>query len=233
MRFISYRHLPSIARTAVLAAALAPTLAFAGELSVTGEGNVQYTPDSVRLQFSARAENADPQKATQAVREAIANWEENIKAYRNQLDDYNNATLNLYTQRIPPQKEGGEPQVRSVASQTVSFTLSALDTLNPVLEAAQDSDLEYHIGDGNFYHSKEDSLQQQALGHAIDDAKAQCEFIAKRLNQSCGEVKSISTNGSSGPMPMMMADARGKSGPVTAVGKRTVNVSVSATFEID
>ncbi|WP_203140616.1 SIMPL domain-containing protein [Marinobacter mangrovi] len=222
-----------IPRPLLLALAFTPGLALAGEVNVTGEGKVSYTPDSVRLQFTARAENADAQAATRAVKTTIAQWEDNVSAYRNQLDDYDSAALNLYTQRLPPQKDGDKPQTQSVAAQSVSFTLSALDSLNPVLQAAQDAGMEYHVGEGNFFHSNEKSLEREALGKAIDDARDQCQFIAKRLNQSCGEVKSLSTSYGGRPVPMMMAEARGKSGPVTAVGDREVTVTVNATFELD
>ncbi|TBW59463.1 DUF541 domain-containing protein [Marinobacter halodurans] len=223
----------AVSRPLLLVLALVPGLALAGEVNVTGEGKVSYTPDSIRLQFTARAENADAQAATRAVKATIAQWEDNVSAYRNQLEDYDSAALNLYTQRLPPSRDGDQPQTQSVAAQSVSFTLSALDSLNPVLQAAQDAGMEYHIGDGNFFHSNEKALEREALGKAIDDARAQCQFIAKRLNQSCGEVKSLSTSYGGRPVPMMMAEARGKSGPVTAVGDREVTVTVNATFELD
>lgn len=217
----------------LLVLSMLPGLAMAGEVSVTGEGKVEYTPDSIRLQFTAREEDQDPQVATATVKDQIAQWEEAVSAYRNQLEDYDSATLNLYTQQLPPSKEGEQPRSRAVASQSVSFTLPALDSLNPVLQAAQDSGLEYHISEGNFFHSNEDKLERDALGKAIDDARQQCEFIAKRLNQACGEVKTLSISYGGHPMPMMMAEARGKSGPVTAIGNRELTVTISATFEID
>ncbi|WP_168203133.1 SIMPL domain-containing protein [Marinobacter fonticola] len=217
----------------LLALSLMPATTLAGEVSVTGEGKVEYTPDSVRLQFTAREQDKTPQVATEAVKGKMAQWEEAVSAYRNQLEDYDSATLNLYTQQLPPAKEGEQPRSRAVASQSVSFTLPALDSLNPVLQAAQSSGLEYHISEGNFFHANEEALEREALGKAIDDAREQCEFIAKRLNQACGEVKMLSTSFGGHPAPMMMAEARGKSGPVTAIGDREVTVTVSATFEIE
>lgn len=233
MAFDLFRPLQGPARIMLATLALSPALAVAGEVSVTGEGKVQYTPDSVRLQFTAREENADAQAATDAVKAKIAQWESDISAYRNQLEDYDSATLNLYSQRLPPIRDGEEPRTQNVASQSVTFTLSALDTLNPVLQAAQDSGLQYAVNDGNFFHSKEASLEREALGKAIDDARDQCQFIARRLDQTCGEVKTLSTSYGGRPMPMMMAEARGKSGPVTAIGNRELTVTVSATFELD
>lgn len=221
------------ARAVMLALGMLPALSLAGEVNVNGEGKVEYTPDSIRLQFTAREEDKDPQVATQGVKKKISQWEDAVGAYRNQLEDYDSATLNLYSRQLPPQKDGEKPGTQAVAAQSVSFTLPALDSLNPVLQAAQDSGLEYHISDGNFFHSNEKKLEREALGKAIDDARDQCEFIAKRLNQTCGEVKNLSTSYGGRPVPMMMAEARGKSGPVTAIGEREVTVTVNATFEID
>lgn len=233
MSFDRLRGQRSAVRATILALGLLPALALAGEVSVTGEGKVEYTPDSIRLQFTAREEDKDPQVATESVKEKISQWEEAVSAYRNQLEDYDSATLNLYSQQFPPNKDGEQPRSRAVASQSVSFTLPALDSLNPVLQAAQESGLEYHISDGNFFHSNEAKLEREALGKAIDDAREQCEFIAMRLNQTCGDVKMLSTSFGGHPVPMMMAEARGKSGPVTAIGNRELTVTVSATFEID
>ncbi|WP_111497747.1 MULTISPECIES: SIMPL domain-containing protein [Marinobacter] len=221
-------------KSLAFAAVLLPSLAAAGEVSVTGEGKVQYTPDSVRLQFTARGESADSQAAIHTVEDKIDAWENNISAYRNQLDKYDTATLNLYSRQLPVERDSDEPPKRhSVATQSVSFTLPALDSLNPVLQAAQDSGLEYNVNDNSFFHSNQARLEREALGKAIDDARDQCQFIAQRLGQSCGEVKTLSTHGSPRPQVMMM-EARAKGdGPVTEVGEREIAVSVSATFEID
>ncbi|MEQ9544862.1 MAG: SIMPL domain-containing protein [Marinobacter sp.] len=216
-----------------LAATLIPLAAHAGEVSLSGEGAVKYTPDSARLQFTASAEHNLPARASNKVNEIMAQWRENISAYRDQLDDYSDANVNLYTRTLPVQERGQEPQKMAVASQTVSFSIDDLSLLNPLLEQAQKLGLDYHLGAGSFYHSDEPGLEKEALARAIADAKSRCEFVARQLEQSCGDVVKISVNGGHRPMPMMMAEAKSGADVVSSVGARELQASVSATFELD
>jgi len=216
-----------------LAATLIPLAAHAGEVSLSGEGSVKYTPDSARLQFTASAEDNLPAQASDKVNDMMAQWRDNISTYRDQLNDYSDANVNLYTRTLPVQERGQEPQKMAVASQTVSFTINDLTLLNPLLEQAQKLGLDYHLGSGSFYHSDESGLEKEALARAIADAKSRCEFVARQLDQSCGDVVNISVNGGHRPMPMMMAEAKSGADVVSSVGDRELQASVSATFELD
>ncbi|AZT84446.1 DUF541 domain-containing protein [Marinobacter sp. NP-4(2019)] len=216
-----------------LAATLIPLAAQAGEVSLSGEGSVKYTPDSARLQFTASAEHNLPARASEKVNDMMAQWRDSISAYRDRLNDYSDANVNLYTRTLPVQERDQEPQKMAVASQTVSFTIDDLSLLNPLLEQAQKLGLDYHLGAGSFYHSDESGLQKQALAQAIADAKSRCEFVARQLDQSCGDVVNISVNGGHRPVPMMMAEAKSRADVVSSVGDRELQASVSATFELD
>ncbi|WP_372997023.1 SIMPL domain-containing protein [Marinobacter sp.] len=210
-----------------------PALAMAGEVTLTGEGSVRYEPDSARLQFTASAGHELPQKATERVAALMDQWREGITEYRARLDDYSDATVNLYTRTLPAPERGEEPRKQAVASQTISFSISDLTLLNPLLQQAQALGLDYHLGPQQFFHSDETGMEQEALARAIADARARCRFVAGQLDQSCGEVVSININGGHRPVPMMMAEAKSISDTVSSVGEREIRASVSATFELD
>ncbi len=212
---------------------LAPALAVAGEVTLTGEGRVRYEPDSARLQFTASAEHALPQKATERVASLMSQWREGIADYRDRLEDYSDATVNLYTRTLPPTDRSKEPETRAVASQTISFSINDLTLLNPLLQEAQAIGLDYHLGPHQFFHSNETGLEQEALARAIADARARCQFVAKQLDQGCGEVVTININGGHRPAPMMMAEAKSASDSISSVGEREIEASVSATFELE
>lgn len=216
-----------------LVAALIPLAANAGEVSLTGEGAVNYTPDSARLQFTATAEDNLPANASDKVNRMMSQWRSAIVAYRDRLNEYNDADLNLYTRMIPAPARGDEPRQRAVASQTVSFTIADLALLNPLLAQAQKLGMDYHLGAGNFFHSDENGLQKQALARAIADAKARCEFVAGELDMACGEVVAININGGHRPIPMMRAEASSAGDAVSSVSDRELQASVSATFKLD
>ncbi|MBU2955229.1 SIMPL domain-containing protein [Marinobacter sp. F3R08] len=211
----------------------APILAMAGEVTLTGEGRVLYQPDSARLQFTASAEHELPQKATDRVAVLMQQWRQGITDYRDRLDHYSDATVNLYTRTLPAADRNEEPKTRAVASQTISFSISDLELLNPLLQQAQSIGLDYRLGPQQLFHSDETGMEQEALARAIEDARSRCRFVASQLDQSCGDVVTININGGHSPMPMMMAEAKSMSDTVSSIGEREIRASVSATFELD
>ncbi|AXS82441.1 MULTISPECIES: SIMPL domain-containing protein [Marinobacter] len=214
-------------------ALMVPALTLAGEVTLTGEGSVRYEPDSARLQFTASAEHALPRKATEQVAALVAQWRDGIRRYRDQLGEYSDSTVHLYTRTLPPEARGEDPQKQAVASQTISFSINDLTLLNPLLQQAQALGLDYSLGPHQFFHSDETGLEQEALARAIADAKARCSFVAGQLDQTCGDVVTINVNGGHRPVPMMMAEAKAMSDTVSSVGEREIRASVSATFELD
>lgn len=225
-------HTLALAASLITASAFSTT-ALAGEVSLSGEGSVRYAPDSARLQFTANAEHNLPAKASERLTESMEQWRAAIEGMRDRLVDYSDANVNLYMRTLPVQERGQEPQQVAVASQTVSFSINDLELLNPLLEQAQKVGLQYHLGEHQFFHSDEESLQRQALARAIEDARSRCEFVAQQLDMACGEVVTINVNGGHRPVPMMMAEARASSDKVSSIGPREIHASVSATFKLD
>ncbi|MBW4933730.1 SIMPL domain-containing protein [Marinobacter sp. F4206] len=216
-----------------LSLALVPALSLAGEVTLSGEGSVRYQPDSARLQFIAKAEHEMPQQATEQVAELMDQWREAIRQYQDRLQDYTDAMVNLYSRTLPVSERGEEPRKQAVASQTVTFHIDDLSLLNPLLEQAQAIGLNYNLGPGQFFHSDETGLEQEALSRAIANAQSRCEFVAQQLQQSCGDVVTININGGFRPVPMMMAEAKGSADAVSSVGVREVHATVNVTFELD
>ncbi|NMT64743.1 SIMPL domain-containing protein [Marinobacter orientalis] len=215
------------------AVAILPLSAMAGEVSLSGQASVKYTPDSARLQFTASAEHNLPETATRLVNEQMEQWRDGISDYRDQLHAYSDASVNLYSRSVPVQDRSQEPEKVAVASQTVTFTIDDLSLLNPILEQAQTLGMDYNVGPHQFFHSDESSLRKQALAGAIADARARCEFVANELDRQCGEVININIdNGHQPPVPMM-AEMRASSATVSATGPRELTARVSATFELD
>lgn len=217
----------------LFAAALMPMMATAGEVTLSGEGSVRYTPDSARLQFTANAEHAVSDKATQQVADAMRQWRTAIGRYRDQLNDYTDANVSLYTRQVGGRDNNQERETRAVASQTVSFTINDLALLNPLIDHAQDIGLQYHLGSHQFFHSNETELEKQALAGAIEDARDRCQFVATQLDKTCGDVITISINGGHRPVPMMRAEATAASDTVSSIGPREITSSVNATFSLD
>ncbi|PCM45297.1 SIMPL domain-containing protein [Marinobacter sp. ANT_B65] len=212
---------------------LAPGLVMAGEVSLTGEGRVRYEPDSARLKFTATAEHELPANATAQVASMVQQWHEGISKYRPELQEYTDASVNLYSRTLPVETREAEPEKRAVASQTISFVITDLSLLNPLLQQAQALGLNYNLGPHQFFHSEEGSMEREALALALADAKSRCEFVAQQMNQQCGDVVSINVNGGHRPVPMMMASEARGADSISSVGEREISASVNATFELD
>ncbi|MGM0571364.1 SIMPL domain-containing protein [Marinobacter sp.] len=217
-----------------------PALAGAPEVSLSGEGQVRYIPDSARLSFSINAEHRDADRALEQVGATMAQWREAISEIRNQLVDYSDASAHLYQRREPPRPvrdggtSGGEPETMAVASQTITFEIHDLDLLNPVLEKAQNLGMNYSLGQHQFFHSDEEKLQRDALAAAIHNARERCRFAAAQLDMTCGEVKSLNLQASGGgPVMMRMAESSAKADTVSEVGPREITATVQATFTME
>jgi len=226
--FHAYRY------AALTATLLLPLAAQAGDISLTGHGSVRYTPDSARLEFTASAQHSLASKASEQVQQTMDQWRQAIEPLHEQLVDYSDARVNLYTRALPTRQPGQKSEQVAVANQTISFSVHNLELLNPLLEQAQKLGLQYHLGQQQFFHSDAQGLEREALARAIQDARERCQFAASQLEKRCGEVKSININGGGHrPAPMMMAEARGASESISSIGVRDIQANVNATFELD
>lgn len=219
---------------------LLPAQALSADVSLTGEGQVRYVPDSARLSFTISAEHPDSEQALEQVRSTMAQWREAIGDIRDQLVDYTDASARLYQrQQQPPRpvsdgSNNDEPVTTAVASQTVSFELHDLQLLNPVLEKAQSLGMNYSLDQHQFFHSDEESLQREALAKAIRNARERCRFAATQLDMTCGEIKSLDLHSSGGgPVRMRMSEASAAADTVSEVGPREVSATVQATFAME
>lgn len=215
---------------------LAPAIADPAEVSLSGEGQVRYVPDSARLSFTASAEHADSDKALSEVRAVMEKWRESIADIRDELVDYSDASVHLYQRQHHPRgddRDAGKPRTIAVASQTVSFEVHDLSLLNPVLSRAQDLGMNYNLGEHQFFHSNEEALRQEALASAIRNARERCQFAAKQLDMACGDIRSLNLQASGGGPVMMRMEASAAADTVSQVGPREISATVQATFTME
>lgn len=214
-----------------------PALAAPAEVSLTGEGQVRYVPDSARLNFTVTAEHADSDKAISEVRGVMEQWRESIADIRSELVDYSDASAHLYQRQRYPQRENDDadkPQTIAVASQAVSFEIHDLKLLNPVLTKAQNLGMNYNLGQHQFFHSGEEALQREALAKAISNARERCQFAAEQLGMGCGEIKSLNLQSSGGgPIMMRMQESSAAADTVSQVGPQEISATVQATFTME
>ncbi|MFC4260520.1 SIMPL domain-containing protein [Marinobacter lacisalsi] len=219
---------------ALIAMPTGHALAAPAEVSLSGEGQVRYVPDSARLNFTVSAENTDSDQALSKVRAVMEQWRESIAEIRSELVDYSDASAHLYQRQRYPQRDNGdsgEPRTIAVASQAVSFEIHDLNLLNRVLTKAQNLGMNYNLSQHQFFHSNEETLQREALAKAIANARERCQFAAEQLDMDCGEIKSLNLQSSGGgPVLMRMQESSAVADTVSQVGPREISATVQATF---
>jgi hypothetical protein len=74
-------------------------------------------------------------------------------------------------------------------------------------------------------------LYRQALGNAVDDARAHAEALAKATGRSLGAVTAVVEGGGSEPVPMFRAAADVASTPIVG-GQQETTATVTVTFAL-
>ena len=75
-------------------------------------------------------------------------------------------------------------------------------------------------------------LYRQALGNAVDDARAHAEALAKATGRTLGAVTTIAEGGGSQPIPMYRAAADAASPTPIVGGQQETTATVTVTFAL-
>ena len=233
-----------IASIAVVAAALGVGVAFAGvgrpgaahgssapsgrTVTVEGVGTARTTPDTAQLSFAVetRAATASAALATNAdkMRRVIA-----------ALRGSGVAKADLQTQDVsvyPHETSSGAPDGFD-ASTTVSATVRRIAATGRVVDAAVSAGADQTSGP-SFSRSSQESLTQQALRDAFQNARAKAQALAQESGTQLGEVQRIEET-SSAPQPMRLAYAAvlDKASTPIEPGTQTVQQTVTVTFSLE
>lgn len=216
-------------------------------ISVSGEGEVFAVPDTAMFSVTVQEKAKDVKTAQDAATKknnAIVAYlkEQGIEDKDVQTTDYNVYPEYDYTRTVcsdgycPPGKQTlSGYQVSQTLTIKVRDTKKAGDILSGVGSrgASQVSGLSFQVDD-------QKTLEQQARGKAITDAREQAEKLAKQLGVSLVRVVNFSEGGRGGvyyaktmAMGMGGADmAEAAPAPALPVGQNKITSSVYVTYEI-
>ncbi len=219
---------PALFAVAALAGAVGPpspargdTPAAADTITVTGTGSVTAVPDDAQLSFGVESRGATAQAALAANGQAMRKM---IAALRDAgARDLATQWVSLY----PVTQDDGTTSGYS-ASNSVSATIG-VDRAGALIDVAVAAGAN-QVSGPDLSAADAKRLYQQALGNAVDDARAHAEALAKATGRTLGSVTAISEGGGAEPMPMFRAAADSASPTPIVGGQQETTATVVVTF---
>jgi uncharacterized protein YggE len=191
-------------------------------VTVNGSGSVSAVPDRAEISAGVESRAASAKGALAANGAAMQKVIAALRA--NGGKDVTTQSVSLSTSF----DQNGQPN--GFVASNVASAETALAGAGALVDAAVAAGANTVYGP-SLSASDADALYRQALGKAVDDAKARAAILAKAAGRSLGEVTAIVEAGSS-PMPVYAkASAAQDSTPVVS-GPQETSAQVSITYEL-
>jgi uncharacterized protein YggE len=207
---------------------VAPAAHAAGSRTITthGTGIVYTTPTTADFTFGVAANGST---ATAAMAANAARMNQVIAAVEKRgiaAADVQTAEISLQPNRNP----SGSKILNYTASNSVTVHVRRLSNAGPVVDAAVKAGTN-EIDGPSLSAADQLVLSRAALKAAYADAKARAQAIASAAGVKLGEVRSVSEQSTSTPLPFAGAAANAASTPVSP-GTVSVEADVTVTFAI-
>jgi uncharacterized protein len=206
-------------------------------IAVTGYGKVSIAPDEAHIQAGVQASAATARDVS-----AIAN--QAMNEILSALKERGVPEQSIQTSRfgIRPEyehRDGIQRRIGHAATNTVTVTITALDTLGAILDALVEAGGDHIAVNSITFAANASALAQardQAQQSALADARRQAELMAQTLGVALGAVFTVDARendpgGSVRHAPMWMGGAGGRSTPIET-GDLDVSASVEIVYEI-
>ncbi len=186
--------LPLLLSAALLALPVAHAgtpLPDAPHIIVTGTGEVSAKPDSARVAFQFRSNDARPLPAKQRVDEAVNRLLAGMPAFGVGSDDVRASDLEA-GEDVDYDDDGERIMRGYYASREVTATLRDLERLNAFLDDGLAAGA-VAISSVEFESSRADALRQQAKAEAVEDAKREAGEMARAFGAKRGALYSVNS----------------------------------------
>ncbi len=221
---------PALFAVAALAGAVGPPSPARGDssapadtITVTGTGSVSAAPDDAQLSFGVESRGETAQAALAANGDAMRKVISALRAA---------GARDVATQWVSvwqASDDGGATSGYS-ASNSVSATIGvarAGELIDTAVAAGANQ-----VSGPDMSAADAKGLYQQALGNAVDDARAHAEALAKATGRTLGAVTTIAEGGGSQPVPMYRAAADAASPTPIVGGQQETTATVTVTFAL-
>lgn len=205
-------------------------------ISVNGFGTINLAPDLARISIGVHTENRDANEAVAENNAQATAVQDALLDMGVEERDVNTSNFSIYPQQ-EWNNDGERTGTTYVVDNTVNVTVRDLDAIGELLEAA------IGAGANNIYGitfdvADRETARQEAMGLAVENARARAETLAEAAGVGVGEVQSISTFVNvSPPSPyrsydMAVEEAVGGGAVPISSGEMTINVEVTVIYGI-
>lgn len=198
-------------------------------ISVTGTGTVSAVPDQARFSFGVRAEAATAD-------DALTQTNDRTSAVLAALKETGIGEADLQTQQISvfPTYSGDSRRITGyTASNSVSALVRELDQAGRIVDEAVSAGANEVFGP-TLDISDTEALADQALGLAVEQARARALALASAANVELGAIVALAEiAGPSRPFGATAEAAIEEAFAPIEPGTQEVRVTVSATFAIE
>ena len=228
--------------TSLLALALAPMAAFAGDearprtVNVSGSGEMAAAPDLAHVTLGVEARKPTMAEARAAVSATV----ERVLALTRDLR-IDPKLVNATRVQVQPEYSWNEKDRKRVllgylVSRQVQVELRDLEQLGALLERAVDAGVN-QVNDPVLDSSKRKALEREALARAVEDARLNAETLARAAGVKLGAVHSLNGSAAAPPMPMyrqhaLMADAAMAPEATYQPGEMKFTATVNAEYDL-
>jgi uncharacterized protein YggE len=193
-------------------------------ITVTGVGTVNAVPDEAQMSFGVETRGATARAAVST----------NADAARRVINALRQAgAREITTQYVSVYPVSGE--VGTVTGYSASNSVSAVTDVADApgaVDAAVEAGANSISGPG-MSSSNAETLYRQALGKAVDEARARAQVLAKASGRSLGGITSIVEGGSTdGPQPYYAERAALDSATPIVPGQQETTATISVTFSL-
>lgn len=235
-----YSRIPPGPRRAITALAVLLAAGFAGGamaqeaspagITVQGQGEVSVRADRARVTIGV-VERADTAAAaTDALNAALAAALDALAAAGVAQEDLSTTSLRLDPVRSYDDAARTDRIDGYEASSTIELTVSDLDRLGPLLDAAVTAGAN-QIASLTFETSREEALQAEARRAAVADARARAELYADASGLALGPLLSLSEGGDGGFQPVMRMSMEDAGTPIVP-GDLTLSSTITTRWAI-
>jgi uncharacterized protein len=195
----------------------------ADSITVSGVGTINTVPDEAEMSFGVETRGATARAAVSA----------NADAARRVINALRQAgARELATQYVSvyPVHDDGSTVTGYSASNSVSAVTDVADAPGAV-DAAVEAGANTISGPG-MSSSNAEALYRQALGKAVDEARARAQVLAKAARRSLGEITSIVEGSAESPQPYYAERAALDAATPIVPGQQETTATISVTFSL-
>jgi hypothetical protein len=219
--------------------ATAPSTERDRQVAVGATGSAASSADQAVVRLGVRATDENVVEARQALAKNVSRMREALVAAGIDEDAITTARYDIYRDREPPRRDGGEPRVRYRATHDFEVTVDDTDRVGTVIDTAVRNGATAVEGvEFTLSADRRERLGQTARQRAMASAREKATQLAATENLTITGVRTVRTVDERGPRPVVEAAAATPTATASAptdldAAPVSVTVRVEVVYEVE